>query len=32
MQLDKAHLPKVVELVKDAARKVSQQLGYLGKE
>ena len=31
MELDEAHLPKVVELVKDAARKVSAQLGYSGK-
>ena len=30
LQLDKSHLPKVVELVKDAARKVSQQIGYSG--
>ena len=28
LQLDKSHLPKVVELIKEAARKVSQQLGY----
>ena len=28
LQLDKRHLPKVVELVKDAARKVSRQLGF----
>ena len=32
LQLDKAHLPKVVELVKDAARKVSRQLGFFVKE
>ena len=32
LQLDKAHLPKVVELVKDAARKVSRQLGFFAKE
>ncbi len=28
LQLDKSHLPKVVELVKDAAQKVSKQIGY----
>lgn len=28
LQLDKAHLPKVAELVKEAARKVSEQLGF----
>lgn len=27
-QLDRTHLPKVVELVKESARKISQQLGY----
>ena len=32
LQLDKSHLPKVVELVKDAARKVSQQIGYSAKK
>jgi len=32
LQLDKAHLPKVVELVKDAARQVSQQIGYSEKK
>jgi len=32
LQLDKSHLPKVVELVKNAARKVSQQIGYSPKK
>lgn len=32
LQLDKAHLPKVIELVKEAAQKVSQQLGYFNKK
>ena len=31
LELDEAHLPKVVQLVKDAARKVSEKLGYFGK-
>jgi len=31
LQLDKTHLPKVVELVKDAAQKVSRQIGYSDK-
>lgn len=30
MQLNETHLPKVVELVKDSAHKVSEQLGYQG--
>lgn len=31
LQLDKTHLPKVVELVKEAAQKVSRQLGFFAK-
>lgn len=31
LQLDESHLPKVVELVKDAARKVLQQFGFFAK-
>jgi len=31
LQLDKSHLPKVVELVKNAAEKVSHQIGYSSK-
>ncbi len=30
LELDETHLPKVVELVKDAAQKVSEKLGYFG--
>ncbi|MBA4184838.1 MAG: hypothetical protein H0X49_12630 [Acidobacteria bacterium] len=32
LQLDKTHLPKVFELVKDAAQKVSRQIGYSDKK
>ncbi|MCY7348103.1 MAG: IclR family transcriptional regulator [Pyrinomonadaceae bacterium] len=32
LQLDKSHLPKVVELVKDAAQQVSKQIGYSAKK
>lgn len=32
LQLDKSHLPKVVELVKEAAGKVSKQMGYSPKK
>ena len=31
LQLDETNLPKIIELVKDAATKVSEQLGYSGK-
>ena len=30
LQLDETNLPKIIELVKDAARKVSEELGYFG--
>ncbi len=30
LQLDEAHLPKVVESVKEAARQVSEQMGFFG--
>lgn len=30
MQLDKALLPKIVEMVKDSAKKVSKSLGFAG--
>lgn len=32
LQLDETNLPKIIELVKDAARKVSEKLGYFGKQ
>ena len=31
LELDETHLPKVVELVKDAAQKVSEKMGFFGK-